>query len=390
MNSVTSRTKEHDNNNHRSLSPLQELKALDVIMACKALPMTARVVMYQLVRWTHGDKDHCYHGHSWASREKLAERLGRDSVTTITTATKELKACDLIIIKRRPNATSLIRPNWKKIRQIAMSSSADQQEVDSEGQKTVLPEDQKVELPEDQKTGPYSIDRDSADRHSTDQVFTAPHGAVETLDVPPESHPSGAPADDEHAARTEYVEDLTEPEFLRVLEENLPAYNPFENYKPQRDKDRAARYQFAALMRLGWKRLEILEGIEAYLREFHHHDSSSFHGNGACGKTLGALLAHMVQQCDPDSRNTPDGAMWDDWHLPSRFRQDEQPKPDQTQSEAADIGNPDHPPEYDAESWQYSPDDIARNTAAPPEDDRRRVANDNTEPPPEQQPRYGT
>ena len=95
----------YSNDTYHSISPLQELHAMDVFMEDHELPMTARVVMYKLVRWTNGNKDHRYNGYSWASRETLAEIIGRDSPTTITTATKALKARDLIFVKRRPNAT---------------------------------------------------------------------------------------------------------------------------------------------------------------------------------------------------------------------------------------------------------------------------------------------
>ncbi|MHC6154808.1 hypothetical protein ACVSQB_23805 [Bradyrhizobium elkanii] len=146
-----------------TLSPLQELKFLSAMMADSKLPMTARVVGFRLVRWTNGKRDHRYHGYAWAGREKLAEWVGRDSKTTITTATKALEARGWIVTKRRRNETSLIRPNW---------SRADQefQEV----QKTVFREDQLSVLPEDQKTGPYSADRYRADPDRTDQGLSAP------------------------------------------------------------------------------------------------------------------------------------------------------------------------------------------------------------------------
>lgn len=145
----------HSTGHNRSISPVQELRFLDAIMADHELPMTARVVGHRLVRWTNGDEAHRFNGYAWAGREKLAEWIGRDSCSTITTATNALKARGWIIVKRRPNASSLIRPNWDRMSQ----------------QLGEMPEDQKTELPEDklsvhpdlQKSGPYSADLDSAD-----------------------------------------------------------------------------------------------------------------------------------------------------------------------------------------------------------------------------------
>lgn len=153
---------------------------------------------------------------------------------------------------------------------------------------------------------------------------TASGEAVETGSDSEDERPSGAPADDEHIkARTGYVEGLTQPEFLRILEEDMPAYVPFDEHRHQRDPARASEYQFKNLMRLGWTRLEILQGVEAYLREFDRHDhSSEFHGNGKSGKTLGGLLAEMVRQCDPEDRNMPNGELFDGWHIPRRFLTD--------------------------------------------------------------------
>ncbi len=141
------------NDNYRSISPLKELHFLDAMMADHELSMTARVVGYLLVRWTNGDKSHRFHGYAWAPRNTLADWIGRDSETTITTATNALKARGWIIVRRRPNASSLIRPNWDRIGQ--------QQDL-RESQKTAFLEDQFSVHPEDQKIGPNSADHDSA------------------------------------------------------------------------------------------------------------------------------------------------------------------------------------------------------------------------------------
>jgi hypothetical protein len=154
---------------------------------------------------------------------------------------------------------------------------------------------------------------------------------VETLDVPSD-RPSGGPAEDE------YVESLSQQEFLQMLEGNLPDYKPYDEHRPQRDKERANQFQFQNLMRLGWKRLEILKGIEAYLRDYDRHDhSTEFHGNGKSGKTLGGLFADMVRQCDPEDRNMPNGELWDGWCIPERFLRREADGPASNDNELCDF-----------------------------------------------------
>lgn len=167
----------HSTGSYRSISPTQELRFLDAIMADHELPMTARAVAYHLVRWTNGDEAHRFNGYAWASREKLAERIGRDSGTTITTATNALKARGWIIVKRRPNDTSLIRPNWDKINQTTAEVVFGQQKAPQEHRKTVFPEDQFSVHPEDQKTGPYSADLDSAYHDSANSPNASRRGA---------------------------------------------------------------------------------------------------------------------------------------------------------------------------------------------------------------------
>lgn len=212
-----------EDNYHRSISPLQELRFLDAMMADSELPMTARVVGFRLVRWTSGKKDHRYHGHAWAGREKIAEWVGRDSKTTISTATNALRARGWIITKRRRNETNLVRPNWSRVDQILQ-----------EDQKTVFPGDQFSIHPEVQKTGPYSADRYSADHDSADQEVgdsgqaCADRNDVSSVDRDAAPTAPSAGSDDQKPALPNYQQGKTEADEVYKALRGLPWPEEFE------------------------------------------------------------------------------------------------------------------------------------------------------------------
>lgn len=230
----------YSNDNHRSISPLQELGFLDAMMADHELPMTARVVGYLLVRWTNGDKSHRFNGYAWARRDTLADRIGRDSEATITTATNALKARGWIIVKRRPNSSSLIRPNWDRM--------AQQQEVIPEDQKTVLPEEQFSVHPEDQKVGPYSADHDSADR---DREVTPERSAS---GVSARSQGNSACGASRHGENGPVRYKQTRAEADQALEEIKQVWpEPSEDavHRPGQDSDEVAVIEWHRLLKAG-------------------------------------------------------------------------------------------------------------------------------------------
>ncbi|MCK1489741.1 hypothetical protein IVB14_04720 [Bradyrhizobium sp. 180] len=246
----------HANENFQTLSPLQELKFLSAMMADSELPMTARVVGFRLVRWTNGKKDHRYHGHAWAGREKLAEWIGRDSKTTITTATKALEARGWIVTKRRRNETNLVRPNW---------SRADQEF--QEDQKTEFPEDQFSVHPEDQKTGPYSADPNSADPYSADQVHSG--AAYADRSARPDSEVDCAYGVDrqtnEHSAgRYQQTQEQAEQDWVE-LNRILTGTSEDADHQPAESSAQGAKVRWYRLLKSGVPSSQILQSARGYL-----------------------------------------------------------------------------------------------------------------------------
>jgi hypothetical protein len=154
------------NDNYRSIAPLQELRFLDVLMKDKRLSTTARAIGFHLIRWTNGDRTHRLYGCAWVSRQKLADVIGRSSKTTITTATNALAEYGYFTFQRRNNNTSLARPNWDKVEQVASDVAGNRKDVPVEGQKSAFPVNQETGLPAVQEVGLYSADSDSSDRDS--------------------------------------------------------------------------------------------------------------------------------------------------------------------------------------------------------------------------------
>lgn len=245
----------HANENFQTISPLQELKFLDAMMTDSELPMTARVVGFRLVRWTNGQEDHRLRGYAWAGREKLAEWIGRDSKTTITTATKALEARGWIISTRRRNGTNLVRPNWTR----AQEFQGDQ--------KTVFPEDQFFVHPEDQKTGPYSADRYSADPDSADQDHSgtayADRGArpdsevdcADRADRPDNEKRAGDYRQSREEAERDWVE----------LNRIVTGTSGDAEHQPSKNSDQAAKVRWHRLLKSGVPSSQILQSARGYV-----------------------------------------------------------------------------------------------------------------------------
>ncbi|MBR0993975.1 hypothetical protein JQ580_24960 [Bradyrhizobium japonicum] len=277
----------HSNDNFRSISPVQELRFLDAMMADSELPMTARVVGYQLVRWTCGDKSHRFSGYAWARRDTLADCIGRDSETTITTATNALKARGWIIVKRRPNTSSLIRPNWDRMAQ---------QQEKPEDQKIVFPEDQKTVHPEDQKTGPYSADHYSAD--------------LDSALIPGRSAPgmrASVEGDSAYGAdRSDFRQTSEEAkQTLEEIKQAWPAPSKDAEYQPRHDSDKGASVHYYRLLKSGVPAHRIKQAALRFLKskEEDQHWSRSF---------ASFLTGHLHDYLDPDQPDLyipPDGEL---------------------------------------------------------------------------------
>jgi hypothetical protein len=301
------------------------------------------------------------YGCAFASQPYLQFRTGM-SQSTLSRANKVLKESKLFELRYLSDDSLEVTPNLERIRAEYEKYQEEercfkQERKDKERKAKKSSDDSTivkmtgaiVKMTEGHRQNDVHI-LSTESLHSNPSKFshTASDEAVEIGTGSEDERPAGAPADGEHIkAMTEYVECLSQQEFIRVLEESLPAYVPFDEHRPQRDPARASENQFKKLMRLGWNRLEILQGVEAYLREFDRHDNSrEFHGNGKSGKTLGGLLADMVGQCNPEYRNMPNGEMFDGWHIPSRFLID---KP--VQPPAAGNDN-----QHASERWQAAGD----------------------------------
>jgi hypothetical protein len=238
------------NDNHRSIPPVQELRFLDAVMSDHDLSMTAKVVAFFLVRWTQGDEAHRFNGYAWASREALADRIGRDSTTTITTATNALKARGWIIAKRRPNATNLMRPNWNRASQILADAGVPRQEVPSVDQKFVSPEHQFPKHPEVQKTGPDSTDQDSAYQ---DSDIIPERLASGTLDV--DSRASACDAGQRSVPGRSAGYGQSKAEADRALKElrSMPWRKEWDDpsFKPSPDASKAEAVHWHKLLKAG-------------------------------------------------------------------------------------------------------------------------------------------
>ena len=303
-------TGKHANDNFRPLDPVQELKVIDLGMVDDRLSSTAKVLWHRLVRWTNNKPDHRYAGCSWAGREKLGEWIGRKE-RTITTCTGELKRAGLIIVKRRPNESNLIKPNWPVI-----DSMLDRQ-------KSAPPDRQGSAPPDGQESAAYRTDQHRTDSHSTDQgLHTHSDERVETCSGSGED-PSGAPAD--------VLDGIDFSACVVELEKNLPPFEAFNDFKPLDQKRlqrvrRGATFKLKELCRLGWNLGEIRQYLNAYRRDFDEQAKTNFKRNGQCGKTLAGLLSQLVYQCDPETRNNEDGEIYG-WHIPNRFLQRKGDKP---------------------------------------------------------------
>lgn len=275
--------RKHSNDNERTLPPLQELHAIDVVTTDYFdLTSTAKVLMVRLIRWTHGNRAHRLYGHSWAGREKLAKVLDRTSKTTITDAMKELKQADLIIVKRRPNATSLIRPNWDRINRAIEEFK--QQEADAEDQKTVLPDDQKIVLPEDQKTGPYSADHYSADLDSA--LIPGRFAAGMRASVEGDSA-YGADRSDFRQTSEEAKQTLDE------IKEAWPAPSEHADLQPRHDSDKGASVHYYRLLKSGVPASRIKQAALHFLKSKKEDKQWS--------RSLASFLTgHLHDYLDPD------------------------------------------------------------------------------------------
>ncbi|WP_316181371.1 MULTISPECIES: hypothetical protein [unclassified Bradyrhizobium] len=235
---------------------MQELRFLDAMMADHELPMTARIVGYLLVRWTNGNKAHRFAGYAWAGREKLAEWIGRESSTTITTATNVLKARGYIIVKRRPNATNLIRPNWDRV--------VPRQGATPEDQETAFPEGKFSVRPDDQETGPYSADHDSADRDSGIIPERSASGMSETSS---KSSASGAGRHGNDNPRPGYKQ--TKAEADRTFDElrSMPFRTEWEGAEIELSAEapRAEKVHWHKLLKAGLRASHILKAADHFL-----------------------------------------------------------------------------------------------------------------------------
>lgn len=312
----------HANDNFRSLDPVQELKVIDLGMVNDRLSSTAKVLWHRLVRWTNNNPDHRYAGCSWAGREKLGEWIGRKE-RTITTCTGELKRAGLIIVKRRPNESNLIKPNWPVIDRML------------DRQESAPPDRQKSASPDRQESAAYRTDQNRTDPDSTDQESLHTHSdeRVETRSGSEEERPSGGRA---NSCRIDFSE------CVRELEDGLPPFEPFDDFPPvdQARSRRGAIYQLKELCRLGWSLDEIRQYLSAYRHDFEEQAKTNFKRNGQCGKTLASLLSQLLYQCDPATRNNEHGEIYG-WHIPDRFLQREADKPAQNDNAKLDRASGD-------------------------------------------------
>lgn len=284
---------------YRTISPLEELHLMDAVMADVTLPMTARVVMYLIVRWTNGDKAHRFKGYSWAGREKLAGSIGRVSRTTITTATKKLEEKGWIIIQRRANKTNLIRPNWSKALAGRAKASGVRLKVEPEDEKTARAEEQHSVLHEGQKSGSYRAELDSADQ---DRAFHSRRCASGT------SHASSN--ERANVANRQRQTDHTGKIYQQSKAEADKALEDLRSMAFREEWDdptitlsagsaRAEAVHFHRLLRSGISATRLVRAAELFLQSWPDHQCPS----------LAGFLAKYASDCtEPDSA----------WYVPDR------------------------------------------------------------------------
>jgi hypothetical protein len=242
------------NDNFKSISPTQELQFHDLIQN-SGISSTAKSLGYWIARWTNGDATHPFAGYAWAGREKLAEKIGRKRKATVTEAMSELVAANLVIVKRRPNATSLVRPNWDLLNQ------------NSDVRKTVLPEVRKSGHPDVRKTVPYSTDPYRADLDSADPKEKI-HGSDKSSRES-DSNPSDA---DRASRSTGKYTNLELGRFIAKVHRFWPGASDDAEYQPGEDTHRGAFFALHRLTKAGHSLERIELAAKAFLDDISEYD----------------------------------------------------------------------------------------------------------------------